>query len=59
MKKLTSFIGILLIVIGTMVLIMTRFSNLASHNALLIVGLLCIIAGIVMHIKSIKQDSRF
>jgi hypothetical protein len=42
-----------------MVLIMTRFSNLASHNALLIVGLLCIIAGIVMHIKSIKQDSRF
>ena len=59
MKKLTPFIGILLIVIGTMVLVMTRFSNLASHNALLIVGLLCIIAGIVMHIKSIKQDSRF
>jgi uncharacterized membrane protein HdeD (DUF308 family) len=59
MKKLTPFIGILLIVIGTMVLIMTSFSNLASHNALLIVGLLCIIAGIVMHIKSIKQDSRF
>ena len=59
MKKLTPFIGILLIVIGTIVLIMTSFSNLASHNALLIVGLLCIIAGIVMHIKSIKQDSRF
>ena len=59
MKKLTPFIGILLIVIGTMVLIMTSYSNLASHNALLIVGLLCIIAGIVMHIKSIKQDSRF
>lgn len=59
MKKLTPFIGILLIVIGTMVLILTRFSNLASHNALLIVGLLCVMAGIVMHIKSIKQDSRF
>lgn len=59
MKKLTPFIGILLIVIGTMVLIMTSFSNLASHNTLLIIGLLCIIAGIVMHIKSIKQDSRF
>ena len=59
MKKLTPFIGILLIIIGTMVLILTRFSDLASHNALLIVGLLCVMAGIVMHIKSIKQDSRF
>ena len=59
MKKLTPFIGILLIIIGTMVLILTRFSDLASHNSLLIVGLVCVMAGIVMHIKSIKQDSRF
>ena len=59
MKKLTPFLGILLIIIGTMVLIATRFSTLSSHNSLLFVGLLCIIAGIIMHIKSIKQDSKF
>ena len=59
MKKLAPFIGIILIIIGTMILITTRFSTLASHNSLLIVGLLCIMAGIVMHIKSIKQDSKF
>ena len=42
-----------------MVLIATRFSTLASHNSLLFVGLLCIMAGIITHIKSIKQDSKF
>ena len=59
MKKLTPFLGILLIIIGTMVLIATRFSTLASHNSLLLAGLLCIIAGIWLHIRSIKHDSRF
>ena len=59
MKKLTPFIGILLIITGTLALIATRFSTLSTHNSLLFVGLLCIIAGIIMHIRSIKQDSRF
>ena len=59
MKKLTPFLGILLIIIGTMVLIATRFSTLASHNLLLFAGLACIIAGIWLHIRSIKHDSRF
>ena len=59
MKKLTPFSGILLITIGTLVLIATRFSTLATHNSLLFVGLLCIIAGIVFHIRSIKHESQF
>ena len=59
MKKLTHFIGILLIVIGTLVLIATRFSTLASHNWMLLSALCLIIAGIWLHIRSIKRDSRF
>ena len=59
MKKLTTFIGIILIIIGTLALIATRFSSLSTHNSLLFAGLACIIAGIWFHIRSIKQDSRF
>jgi uncharacterized membrane protein HdeD (DUF308 family) len=59
MKKLTPFIGILLIIIGTLVLIATRFSTLSSHNSLLITGLLCIVAGICLHIRAIKHESRY
>jgi hypothetical protein len=59
MKKLTAYLSIILIIIGTIVLITTRFDILASSNYLLLGGLLFIIAGIVMHIKSIKQDSKF
>jgi hypothetical protein len=59
MEKISPFLDILFIITGTLVLISTRFGSLGSHNSLLFVGLLCIIAGIIMHIKSIKQDSRF
>lgn len=59
MKKLTPFIGIILIIIGTLMLVATRFSTLSSHNLLLLAGLACIIAGIWFHIRSIKRDSRF
>ena len=59
MKKLTTFIGIILIIIGTLMLVATRFSTLSSHNLLLFAGLACIIAGIWFHIRSIKRDSRF
>ena len=59
MKKLTPFLGIFLILIGTIVLISTRISALSSHNSLLISGLLCIIAGIVVHIRNIKHESQF
>ena len=59
MKKLTPYIGLFLIIIGTIVLIMTRISTLSSHNSLLLTGLSCIIAGIILHIRSIKHESNF
>ena len=55
MKKLTPYSGLFLIIIGTLVLIATRFSTLSSHNSLLVTGLFCILSGIWLHIRSIKQ----
>ena len=59
MKKKPHFSGILLIIIGTLVLLLTRFHSLSSHNWLLLTGLCFIIAGIVKHIRSIKRESRY
>ncbi|MBQ2208516.1 MAG: hypothetical protein II404_00950 [Prevotella sp.] len=57
MKKFAHYKGIFLIIIGTLVLLATRFHALASHNSLLVTGLLLIVAGIVAHIWSIKHES--
>ena len=59
MKKYTKNIGLILIVLGTLALIATRFSYFSTHNELLITGLLCIVAGIYFHIRSIKSDSLY
>ena len=59
MKKYTQNIGILLIIIGTFTLLITRISTFSAHNWLLLSGLLLIVAGIFLHIRSIKQDSRY
>ena len=48
-----------LIIIGTLVLLLTRFHSLSSHNWLLLTGLCCIVAGIVQHIRSIKRESQY
>ena len=58
MKKLTPFLGISFIIIGTLLLIATRNSTLSS-NALLLTGLLLIVAGIWLHIRSIKKGSLY
>ena len=59
MNKLIPFIGIFLIIIGALMLILTRINALSSHNSLLLSGLLCIIAGIVLHIRSIKHETNY
>ena len=59
MKKVKQYIGIYLIILGTLVLMLTRIDNLASMNTLLIAGLLLIVSGIVLHIRSIKGDSEY
>ena len=57
-KKATNW-GLYLIITGTLVLVLTRISILSTHNWLLVTGLLCIIIGIVWHIRSIKKDSLY
>ncbi len=59
MKKVTPFLGIILIIIGTLALFSTRLQALANANWPLYTGLLLIIAGIILHIHSIKRDSRY
>lgn len=59
MKKITHHIGLILIVTGTLILAATRISQFSTHNALLLVGLFCIVAGIILHIRSIKRDSLY
>ena len=59
MNKLKHYAGLLLIVIGTAALALTRISRLSGSNALLLCGLLCIVTGIMAHIWSIKRESKY
>lgn len=59
MKQIKRHIGILLIVIGTEALALTRIAALNGSNTLLAAGLLLILAGTMMHIHSIKHESNF
>ena len=59
MKKLTTYIGILLIILGTLTLALTRLNSLSNSNWLLLLGLLFIILGIVMQIRKIKHESNY
>jgi len=51
--------GVLLIVAGTIGLASTRLHALSSSNTLLLVSLLFILAGAVVHIQSIKRESKY
>lgn len=59
MKKFVKNIGLILIIVGTLVLVSTRFSSLSASNGLLLTGLFCIVAGICFHIRSIKKNSLY
>ena len=59
MKKFGKNICLILIILGTLVLIVTRFSSFSASNSLLLTGLFCIVAGIWFHIRSIKRDSLY
>ena len=59
MKKIGHYLGIILIIIGTLVLVATRIPSLTSSNAMLLSGLLLIVAGIILHIRSIKHQSNY
>ena len=59
MKKKATNLGLYLIIIGTLLLVLTRISILSTYNWLLVTGLLSIIVGIVLHIRSIKHESGY
>jgi uncharacterized membrane protein HdeD (DUF308 family) len=42
-----------------LVLVATRIPSLTSSNAMLLSGLLLIVAGIILHIRSIKHQSNY
>ena len=59
MKKIGRYLGIILIIIGTLVLVATRIPSLTGSNTMLLSGLLLIVAGIILHVRSIKHQSNF
>ena len=59
MKKITPFLGLTLIITGALLLFSTRLQLLTHANWPLLTGLLLIILGIILHIRSIKHDSRY
>ena len=59
MKKIGHYLGIILIIIGTLVLVATRIPSLTSSNTMLLSGLLLIVSGIILHIRHIKHQSNF
>ena len=59
MKFFKHYLGIILIIIGTIALICTRMASLANSNTLLLSGFLLIVAGIWLHIHSIKHGSKY
>lgn len=59
MKKIKEHIGLAMIVAGAMTLLATRSSTLGHSNTALLTGLLCIVAGITIHIRQIKKDSLY
>jgi uncharacterized membrane protein HdeD (DUF308 family) len=59
MDKIKYYAGLFLIILGVLVLVLTRIASLSGNNILLLTGLLLIVAGIIVHIRSIKHESRY
>lgn len=59
MDKIKHYAGLILIILGVLALVLTRIASLSGNNILLLTGLLLIVAGIIVHIRSIKHESRY
>jgi len=55
MNTIRKFLGVALIVLGTLTLLATRLKTLSGSNIMLLTGLLLIVAGIFVHIRNIKN----
>ena len=58
MKEYTSFVGLLLIVAGTLLLLVGYFSH-QTTNLLLTIGLILIIVGIIGYVQGIKHANDY
>lgn len=58
-QQLKHYIGLFLMILGTLALALTQTASLANSNTLLATGLLLIVAGILWHIHSIKRESKY
>ncbi len=59
MKKISTYIGLYLIILGALVLALTRIHALMGYNSLLLCGLGLIVAGIVLHLYAVKKKSEY
>lgn len=59
MKKLVPYAGLILMATGTVALMLTRLEQLSASNLLLGSGLLLIVAGILLHVWTIKRESKY
>ena len=59
MKKMIPYAGVILIILGTIVLLCTRFKALNDSNSLLLAGLLLIVVGILLHVRIIKHGGNY
>jgi uncharacterized membrane protein HdeD (DUF308 family) len=59
MKKYKDLLGIALVIIGVLVLVISFLTGLDNYNIILFSGLILIIGGIIMHIMTMKRESKY
>ena len=58
-EKFTSAIGVALVIAGALLLIVSKIVGWTSSNLVLLTGLVLIILGIILHVKSIKSAEKY
>ena len=58
-KKYKDLLGIALVIIGVLVLVISFLTGLDNYNIILFSGLILIIGGIIMHIMTMKRESKY
>ena len=58
-EKFASAIGVALVIAGALLLIVSKIVGWTSSNLVLLTGLVLIILGIILHVKSIKSAEKY
>ena len=54
-----SYLGVALVLAGALLLIVSYLSGFTRYNLVLLTGLIIIILGVVLHIRSQKRDEKY